>query len=569
MLVKYISILLTLLLLQVSCTSGDPRISGPDGDAEIDNPVLDGDSEIDADNDPDSVVDGDDEGQPDGDSEATACVTGQTGCAGSLLTVCQDAEWHTIADCNENGWICESGQCAASGEETETETAYRDRLNELRIANAGLKVLLDPYGGWMNAPDFFGEPDPDEYFRVKKINGRWWFITPDGHPLVSKGVTDVNYLGATLQDDDFHQILVDKYGNENAWVDASLDRLHGWGFNSIGPWSSRSILDRNTYAEPILNSGMWAPRYNVRDPVADYWSQGFEDHAYAVGISGAAPFSEDKNLLGFFLDNELVWGPDWRTDKTLIQLYVDFPEEALGRVEVLRFVKEASVDLNTFNTTWGTALASWDDLPSLTSYNFKPGTTEAESVTEDFMVHAFHRYATIAVAGLRAIETNHLILGCRFAWYPGDAMIRASAQYFDVISMAGYHENWVDEIGAIHEEVDKPFFTEEFAFKAKDSCLLNVKNYAPVVDTQKDRALAYADYVETLMRQPWALGYHWYKWFDNPKVEDDILSGDNFGLMNYRDEPYTDFITFIREVNFQVETWHAEGLPGDGVEVQE
>ncbi len=80
------------------------------------------------------------------------------------------------------------------------------------------------------------------------------------------------------------------------------------------------------------------------------------------------------------------------------------------------------------------------------------------------------------------------------------------------------------------------------------------------MDTQKDRALAYDDYVEGFMRRPWAVGYHWYKWFDNPPVEGDFLSGDNFGLMNYQDEPYEDFVQHAREVNRRVERWHLEGL---------
>ena len=553
MTLRSLAVLLAIVFLHISCssTSNDSSISGMDGDAEADLPTIDGD------------MDG---AQSDGDSETTTCVNGQIGCEDASLTVCRDGEWRAVADCAENGWNCEAGRCVANETETETEEAYRTRLNELRIKNAGLTVQLDPYGGWMNAPESFGEPDPGEYFRVKKIDGRWWFITPDGYPLVSKGVTDVNYLGSNLRDDEYHQILVDKYGDEEAWIDASLDRLHDWKFNTIGPWSSRSIVDRNTHAEPILNSGMWAPRYNPEDPVADYWSQGFEDHAYSVAVNGAAPLAEDKNLLGFFLDNELVWGPDWRTDKTLIQLYVDFPVDAPGRVEVLLFVKEAAVDLDTFNATWGTTLASWDDLPGLISDNFEPETAEAESVTEEFMVHTFHRYATIAVAGLRAAETNHLILGCRFAWYPGDNMVKAAAQHFDVISMAGYQENWVDELDALWPELEKPILIEEFSFRAKDSGLLNFMDDF-VSKTQKDRALAYDAYVESFMRRPYAVAYHWYKWFDNPS--DGFFDGHNVGLMNNLDEPYADFVTFIREVNLQVETWHAEGLPGDGKEDQE
>ena len=559
--VKFLSILLTLLLLQVSCSSssGDSRASGADGDSDADNSAIDGDGETDADIDSDAEADSDDEGLSDGDGETTACVNGQAGCEGASLTVCRDDEWCTIANCAENGWICEDGQCIASGEETETEVAYRTRLNELRIKNAGSNVQLDPYGGWMNAPESFGEPDPGEYFRVKKINGRWWFITPDGYPFISKGVTDVNYLGPNLSDDSFHEILVDKYGDEETWADASLARLKEWSFNNVGPWSGESMVTRMPHAEPIMDSAGHAPRYAESDFVTDYWSEGFSQNARQVAIDRATPHVNDEFLIGYFLDNELFWGADWRTDKTMLQAYLDFPVEAPGRVEALHFIKEQAASLEEFNSTWGTTLESWDDLPILTSNDLSPDTDNAKAVSEDFTVLAFNRYASIAIAGLRAVDSNHLILGCRFAWYPGDALVRAAGKVFDVISMAGYHKNWVDELDTVYPETDRPFLIEEFSFKAKDSGLPNIMNYAIVVETQKDRALAFDTYVESFIRRPYAVAYHWYKWFDNPT--DGFIAGDNFGLMNSNDDPYQDFVTYIREVNFQAEIWHAEGVP--------
>jgi hypothetical protein len=50
---------------------------------------------------------------------------------------------------------------------------------------------------------------------------------------------------------------------------------------------------------------------------------------------------------------------------------------------------------------------------------------------------------------------------------------------------------------------------------------------------------------------------HWYKWFNNPwRGIEDIISGDNFGLIDFDDEPYETFISYIREVNHRVEEWH-------------
>lgn len=561
-------ILLLIFGLLTACdTASDPAQT--DGDSEDGDIPPDGDEDgdqtADGDEDGDIAQDGDDpedgDTDEDGDDdvdgdEPSPCEAHEQGCDGSVAYICVNGLPLPIGDCARHEWGCEAGLCVATGEETQTEERYRTLLNTLRHENAREPLHLDRFGGWINAPEALGEPVPGEYFRIEKRDGAWWFITPEGHPFVSKGVTDVNYLGATLSPGPFHDIIVDKYGDEETWIEAAKARMQDWGYNTIGPWSSWSITGHMPHASVILDSAGHAPRHTPGDIVTDFWTQGFEDHTYQVAVTRATPFIGDENFLGYFLDNEAFWGGseyEWRGQKSLLQLYLEFPSQAPGRVEALRFVREAAADLDEFNATWGTTLTDWEELDSLPASSFTAETEAGEAVTEAFLVHAFHRYAQTAIAGLRAVDEDHLLLGCRFAFYPGDALIRASAQYFDVISLAGYHENWVEKLDAISAEVDKPFLIEEFSFKAKDSGLYNIQFYAPVVDTQKDRALAYEAYVREFMSRPYAVAYHWYKWMDNPARPEDILSGDNFGLLNYLDEPYQDFVSFAREVNLRIE----------------
>ncbi len=443
----------------------------------------------------------------------------------------------------------------------QTQAQYDARLETLKKENAAAPMELDPYGGWVNAPESLGQSEPGDYFRVEKRGGAWWFITPDGHPFVSKGATDVQWLGATYAEGPYHDVLVQKYGAEDGWARAQQARLLDWGYNSVGPWSSHSMTPLMPHSIIILDSAGLAPRHpNLR--LADYWSQEFSDNAATVAKQRATPYVEDKNLLGYFLDNELIWGADhFLTNKSLLELYMEFPADAPGRAEALRFVREAAGTVERFNADWGTKLSEWRELDTLSSGNFRPKTKAANEVAGAFAVAAFHQYAAVAIAGLRAVDPNHLILGCRFHAYPGDAMVRAAAEHFDVISMAAYAETPpVKEIDAIFGEVDKPFFIEEWSFKSRGTGLLNIQMYAPVVPNLQARALAYVAYVESFMRRPYAVGYHWYKWMDNPwEGVKDIIRGDNFGLMTWRDEPYTPFVDFVGEVNRRVEAWHAQG----------
>lgn len=442
---------------------------------------------------------------------------------------------------------------------TDTECAYKESLTRITEENATVTMELDQWGGWANHPESLGDPAPTSFFRVEKLDGAWWFITPDGNPFLSKGVTDVTYWGAVWGDEEFHQIIVDKYGDESTWTGAAQARMLDWNFNTVGPWSSYEIGQRFAHATIILDSASHAQRYRPGDIVTDYWGDEFLQNCDKVATERATPYVADQRLLGYFLDNELLWGADWRGDLSLLQHYLDFPLDAPGRQEALRLVRESAADVTDFNAIWGTSITDWSELDGLSSADFVVTTAMADEVTTAFQILAFHQYATLAIDALREVDPGHLILGCRFAAYPGDPLIKAAAEHFDVISMAGYHSNWIDELDAIYPQVDKPFLIEEFSFKATDSGLNNILNYAVVVDTQKDRALAYRQFVEEFMRRPYGVAYHWYKWMDNPPLETNILAGDNFGLLNFNDDPYQDFVTYAGPMNRLIEKWHAEG----------
>jgi hypothetical protein len=455
----------------------------------------------------------------------------------------------------------------------EIEKKYHLRLDDLRNMNGDDPLELDAYGGWMNAPESLKTSNTSGYFQVEKLDGAWWFITPDGNPFVSKGVTDVNWLGATLAPDAFHDIILAKYGTEEVWVEAAKQRMLDWGFNTIGPWSSTSITKQMPHAYIILDIGGGnGPRYPGA-VVTDYYAPAFIQHVAAMTEQRAKPHAEDKNLIGFLLDNEIVWGADhFLTNKSLLQLYVEFPENAPGRAEALRFLRESAGSLEAFNAVWKTRHNQLGELGNPSRRNLRAG--YRCRARNDGSVHAPDLspvYGDQSRGAARAAP-NHLILGCRFHNYPGDVLFEAAAKYFDVIAMAFYEPRPpVVEIDAIYERVDKPVLIEEWTFKSDDSGIRNSHFgiYAPEVRTMYKRSLAYDNYIETFMRRPYGIGYHWYKWMDNPVLEGKPFTGDNCGLLNQNDEPYKPFVQFIREINRCVERWHASGVvPGDVSEEQ-
>ncbi|MDM3884886.1 beta-agarase [Pseudomonas sp. BCRC 81390] len=162
------------------------------------------------------------------------------------------------------------------------------------------KQQLDAYGGLLAGPAF----EAKGFFRTEKRNGRWYLVTPDGHPFYSLGVNAVAadggrtyisgregmfktlpgtgdalaaFYGEGNNDDgnassqgrnfkqgrwfDFYAANLQRtYGqpcppaadgqpascpplvlDAARWQEHALDRLQAWGFNTLGNWSEPAL----------------------------------------------------------------------------------------------------------------------------------------------------------------------------------------------------------------------------------------------------------------------------------------------------------------------------------------
>ena len=71
------------------------------------------------------------------------------------------------------------------------------------------------------------------YFRVEQIDGTWWFVDPDG------GLDCIQHNNRFP----YREACQRKYGSREAWRVAAAQRLHSWGFNSLGAWSDDKVAN--------------------------------------------------------------------------------------------------------------------------------------------------------------------------------------------------------------------------------------------------------------------------------------------------------------------------------------
>ncbi|VVN94314.1 beta-agarase [Pseudomonas fluorescens] len=171
---------------------------------------------------------------------------------------------------------------------------------------------LDTYGGWNKGPAF----EASGFFRTQKRDGRWYLVTPQGHPFYSLGVNAVSadtnqtyvagrewMFGALPKAD---EPLASYYGEGDNRGGNGVDK--GRGFNA-GKWYDfyGANLQR-TYGQPCAptsetQAGVAAPAQ------ADANEAQVEKLADTPASAPcAAPVFDEKRWTGHNLDRLQAWG---------------------------------------------------------------------------------------------------------------------------------------------------------------------------------------------------------------------------------------------------------------------
>ena len=240
------------------------------------------------------------------------------------------------------------------------------------------------WGGWKNGP----KHESTGYFYVKQVDGKWWFIDPDGYLFWSHGATGVGgYNGGATpvndreeyyedlpgEDSPFHQFygqsgnerlynftganLFRKYGDD--WKEKNIDtahkRLKSWGMNSMGNWSEWEARSKErTHFTVAVHYGA----RKIDDKFPDVW-----DESFHKGIEGTLVYQkENHNVdspwnIGFFIDNEL----HWKDAKHFVEQVISKGSGQQAKIFFMEQLKEKYGEIEKLNKAWKTSYESWDD----------------------------------------------------------------------------------------------------------------------------------------------------------------------------------------------------------------
>jgi hypothetical protein len=432
------------------------------------------------------------------------------------------------------------------------------------------------YGGFLNT-----SAKATGFFRVEQIDGRWWFVDPDGHLFFSTGVNGVGTGAATRiagREDTFAALpptnpavgaplagarasssdapttsapalrrgggrggafggsfytwnLQRRFGDDPglrsageggwrpAWAEFTTQRLAAWGFNTVQNWGAPRVPNGEPRVPYALMMRGWQMSGSVMG-LPDVYADDFEQRVDEIAASQLDPARDDPWMLGFFIGNEPPWPG----------------RESLLCDTILRGAA------NPMQKKLQAHLAAGD-------------TPERR---RDFVLTAFARYLDVINAAVRRHDPHHLNLGIRFGGSPHDEIVKL-ARGFDVYSQNIYRyapdRAMLDHLYAL---VQRPMLIGEFHIGVPNRGLAQGLVLAM---NQEERAVAYRYYVEQAASHPAMIGTHWFQWLDQPVTGRNDGENYNIGFVDVTDQPYAEMVAGAKLTHARLLGVHRGELP--------
>jgi hypothetical protein len=378
------------------------------------------------------------------------------------------------------------------------------------------------------------------FYSVAEGDGVWWFIDPQGKQFFSLGVSDIG-AGPSREKYDHNRpayAAFQHYASTDAWAQHTLERLAAWKFNTIGGWADESLARGPMPYAVVLHLGS-----ELGFPWNDAFSDEFEEGIEKLVRERVRPRSSDKNLLGWFTDNEQSWYPDMLFGYHLSQPATSGARKAL--IDILEGQYGGDFELleQEFEVTGAT---TFGELAHSGKLKLRPEGDGRQAILR-FTAALAEQYYKLVHDAIRRHDPNHLILGDRYAWHCPDVVAKAAAPYVDVISTnfdwpeatdgylpPGYLRN-------LHRVTGKPVLVTEYYVAARENRSGN-KNTGGIfltVGTQQERTAAVENRLRCLVEQPYVVGAHWFRFADEPTHGRPKDGEDyNFGLVDIQNRPY-------------------------------
>ena len=317
---------------------------------------------------------------------------------------------------------------------------------------------------------------------------------------------------------------------EETWQHMVVSQLKQSGLNTLGNWSEEKLYGRMPYVTMLPRFP--ETKHTIFRDFPDVLSPEYREDA-AQCAQALLPYRDDPWMIGYFLRNE----PGWAFVDNLIIADEVLRDEAdtCCKQELIRWLEARYGSIDALNAAWKTDFTAFDALhrpmekPSACS-------EQAEADLRAFSETLIRAYISIPSQACRAVDSNHMILGMRWAWI-SDPALAAGWECFDVFSINCYAVDPTSAIEHVRElGVDLPVMIGEFHFGALDAG--PTATGLEAVPCQEERGVAYRYYCEHVAAHPCGVGCHYFQCYDQFNLGRFDGENYNIGLFDICLQPY-------------------------------
>lgn len=368
---------------------------------------------------------------------------------------------------------------------------------------------------------------PQDYYHINKIDDRCYVVTPLGKHII---INAVNSIRISKED-----IVPQGFSSKKDWISKTIDTLQQLGFNTAGCWSdTAAIIEYNKNASiPFaytvqlnLLSGFASekkksnPELKSISVLSFIFEEGFQ--AYCNKRCATITYlNQDKNLLGYFSDNELPF-----TSGEIKNIIAEKNNVDKSYVSFLDWMKKNNLD-------------------SATDDNKKK-----------YLGFVANKYFEIVTKAIKNSDPNHMYIGSRLHSNAKNNkyIFEAADKYVDIFSI-NYYGDWQPKQSNMDDWAKwstKPFFITEFYTKAEETGMSNKSGAGWIVKSQKDRGVHYQNFCLSLLQNKNCVGWHWFRYQDNDPNDskaDESNKDSNKGIVNINFQFYKELSDKMSELN--------------------
>ncbi len=489
---------------------------------------------------------------------------------------------------------------------------WQDKIN----SDADLKTRLVEEKTWLEKnpaiegrDKYLGYIDPNHKyeatgkFRTQKVDGKWFFVTPEGNLFYVNGVTtlgwnclfdmpkfdfrenetptrvtafegreeifeDLNgeqyiiptksfqgidkvqraYYKDEAKSFDFYARNVDlKYGKRDRkeLVDVLAKRVKSFGLNLGGHLSEGGILREAKI--PYTVTAMSRPNEWIDGKIRLYgwwqlppdWFSPNFEKSVKESLAQKADLIKSPYCFGVFIDGELPW----QTNKMdLAKGVLSCKPTQSAKKKFRDVLKEKYKNIDALNSAWEANYKSFDDF--LNTDDFIPKTKAGEADLLEFDTIYIRQYFKVCRDAIKAIDPKAMYLGCSFGT-TGEA-VAVSAEYCEVVTLNIYSYSQ-SKTALPQESKDRPIIIGEYHFTPQDRGTFGISMIA--VGSTENQAKYTKEFMKSCLNNPNVAGAVWFEWTDLPTTGRYDTADSGIGIIDIADTPNYPLVEAFRDIS--------------------